>query len=74
MTTRRYQTRRALKARIADLEEALALDRYVSEHTGLVCSVHGRSACRQQIQGGVYKWKPYCNYFVRHDCDMVYAP
>lgn len=74
MTTRRYQTRRALKARIVELEEALAFDQYVSKHTGLICCVHDRSAVRQQIEGGAYRWMPYCNYFVRTDCDMVYAP
>lgn len=68
---RRRKSRKQLIEEIKTVRGMLKHMEYLNEHTGLICAVHAHSACRQQIQGGVYKWMPYCNYRLRHDCQMV---
>ena len=63
----------SLTATNAQLKAQLELERTIALNTGLVCSTHARSAVRQQIGGGAYKWKPYCDWRLRTECEMVFV-
>jgi hypothetical protein len=35
------------------------------------CATHESIAACQQVKGGNYVWKEYCNYYVRDECDVA---
>lgn len=36
------------------------------------CTAHDKIATIQQVKGGTYQWMPYCDYFLRNECEMEF--